>query len=67
MNSSVPYNTLKLVALALLVVYLALASDHVCLHAVLVTDFGSETTFSKEVDDKANAYFQVCNDTVCSG
>ena len=26
---------------------------------VLVNDFGSETTFSKDVDDKANAYFQV--------
>ncbi len=27
--------------------------------------FGLEQTFSKEVDDKANAYFQVSVDTTC--
>ena len=27
--------------------------------SVLVNEFGPEQTFSKEVDDKANAYFQV--------
>ena len=29
-----------------------------------MTDFGTETTFSKEVDDKANAYFQVLYDNL---